>query len=130
MEPLPDHVRHITTPFGRATCIKLIFELKKHGGHVVLKADVENVIGNRAIAPWDWHDSVRVDIEQRNHPHMISLNMRFVETQNPVPSVVSVTKAEMFSIGSIILQGEGPSTINGRSVYTYSFLIKLKHYRG
>ncbi|RKK72833.1 hypothetical protein BFJ69_g9795 [Fusarium oxysporum] len=132
MELYPDLKSYLRVPFGSATCIKLTFEIdyEDDNGMMMMISGVENVVPERLISPLDWHDSVRVDIAQEGHPHIISLNMRFVESQHPDPDVPHMTRVAVFSIKEIALLDTDNTTINGRRVHNYHYHIKLRHYQG
>ncbi|KAF4456818.1 hypothetical protein F53441_1115 [Fusarium austroafricanum] len=100
MQLFADLKSYLRVPFGSATCIKLSFEIdsENDNGMMMMISGVENVVPERPISPLDWHDSVRVDIAQEGHPHIISLNMRFVESQHPDPDAPHMTRVAIFSI--------------------------------
>jgi hypothetical protein len=132
MELYPDLKSYLRVPFGSATCIKLTFGIDREddNGMMMMISGVENVVPERPIPPLDWHDSVRVDIAQEGHPHIISLNMRFVESQHLDPDVPQMTRAAVFSIKEIALLDTKNTTINGKRVHNYHYHVKLKHYQG
>ncbi|KAM0260449.1 hypothetical protein ACHAPA_010289 [Fusarium lateritium] len=133
LDPYHDESKNLRVPFGSAVRIRLRFQLddsEDHKDTSFMSDDVENVVASGCMPSKDWHDSVRLEIIQGDHTYNISLNMRFVEHQNPDPRVKSMTRVEMFSISGIDLQEQGPRMINGKRVFIYNYLIKLKRCRG
>ncbi|KAH6961220.1 hypothetical protein HG530_005011 [Fusarium avenaceum] len=133
LDPYIDELRELRVPFGSAVRIRLRFQLddsEEHKATSFMSDEVENVVASGCIPPKDWHDSVRLEVSQGDRSYTISLNIRFVEHQNPDPRVKGMTRAEMFNISDIILQEQGPRMINGKRVFIYNYLVKLKHSRG
>lgn len=131
LDPYRDEVKDLRVPFGSAVRVRLRFQLDdSEKGTSFMSDDVENVMASGCIPPKDWHDSVRLEVIQGDRSYNISLNIRFVENQNPDPRFNSMTRVEMFNISDIKLQEQGPRMINGKRVFIYNYLIKLKHSRG
>jgi hypothetical protein len=132
-DPYMDELKELRVPFGSAVRIRLRFQLddsEEHKDTSFISDEVENVVASGCIPPKDWHDSVRLEVIQGDRSYTISLNIRFVEHQNPDPRAKSMTRAEMFNISDINLQEQGPRMINGKRVFIYNYLVKLKHSRG
>ncbi|KAM0341342.1 hypothetical protein ACHAPU_010085 [Fusarium lateritium] len=133
LQPIWDAVQNLRVPFGTAACFRLRFQLddgEDYQGTRWLSPIVENVAAHGCMSPRDWYDSVRLDINQGDHPNMISLHMRFAESQDLDIKSNGMTRVEMFSISKIQLQNQGPRMINQKRVIFYNYLIKLKHSLG
>ncbi|KAF5671734.1 hypothetical protein FHETE_3947 [Fusarium heterosporum] len=133
LQPFYDEVRDLRVPFGSAVHIRLRFQLdddQSYQGTRWLSPVVENVAAHGCMSPRDWYDSVRLDINQIYHPKMISLHIRFAESQDLDIKSNGMTRVEMFSISGIELQNQGPRIINQKRVIFYNYLIKLRHSRG
>ncbi|KAM0230254.1 hypothetical protein ACHAPO_009437 [Fusarium lateritium] len=125
--PFKEITRSHQVAYGTTTCIKLKFEIENTSHNPVVFGPEDNVVNGREVDPEDWHDTTRVLIGQPNHPFKISLNLRFVETQHPDPKVPSQTDVEMFNMRRIRSSGPIISSVKGRTVNTYTYLITLMH---
>ncbi|KAF5018403.1 hypothetical protein F66182_9610 [Fusarium sp. NRRL 66182] len=130
LQPFPERIYRTMVPFSTAICIKIMFEIDgvEEDSSLGLEVpQVENVsMGDDAVVPQAWCDTFRFEIRQQHHPHIISLNMRFVDTQNPDPMVGGTTSAELFNIRGIAADDERVELLNGRMVTVQPILIKLE----
>ncbi|KAJ4130973.1 hypothetical protein NW768_006512 [Fusarium equiseti] len=116
----------VRVAYGTATCIKFKFDVSGRANRRLIFRDHENIVTGQELEDVNWHDSMRVIIGQPNHPFKISINFRFVETQNSNPEEESKTDVEVFSMHSVRLDREPViSSVKGRTVTTYTCRIGL-----
>jgi hypothetical protein len=128
LNPFEEKSWSFQVAYSTATCIKLKFEIINIKEKPVIFGPKENVVKGRELDTSDWHDTTRVIIGQPNHPFKISLNLRFVKSQNPSPEVASKTYVEMFSMLHIRqICDPVTSSVKGRAVTTYTYLVTLMH---